>query len=153
MVQQSCGLTGTSAEAVAAGIRNTMLDIVAKLHNPLSTLKDVVTQALEDGKMVIVDLSLMRGKPATAISAILLRHLFEHNVAENTKPDGRSIPIIALIKEAQRVLEGSSTANAPFVEWVKEGRKYDLGAVLVTQQPGTLDQEILSQGDNFSRST
>lgn len=149
MVQQSCGLTGTSAEAVAAGIRNTMLDIVAKLHNPLSTLKDVVTQALEDGKMVIVDLSLMRGQPATAIAAILLRHLFEHNVAENTKPDGRSIPIIALIEEAQKVLEGSSAANAPFVEWVKEGRKYDLGTVLVTQQPGALDQEILSQGDNF----
>jgi hypothetical protein len=35
------------------------------------------------------------------------------------------------------------------VEWVKEGRKYDLGAVLITQQPGSIPVEILSQGDNW----
>jgi hypothetical protein len=32
---------------------------------------------------------------------------------------------------------------------VKEGRKYDLGAVLITQQPGSIAGEILSQGDNW----
>jgi len=32
---------------------------------------------------------------------------------------------------------------------VKEGRKYDLGAVLVNQQPGSIPAEILSQGDNW----
>jgi hypothetical protein len=32
---------------------------------------------------------------------------------------------------------------------VKEGRKYGLGAVLVTQQPGSIPAELLSQGDNF----
>jgi hypothetical protein len=32
---------------------------------------------------------------------------------------------------------------------VKEGRKYGLGAVLVTQQPGSIPPELLSQGDNF----
>jgi len=35
------------------------------------------------------------------------------------------------------------------VTWVKEGRKYDLGAVLITQQPGSISSEILSQGDNW----
>jgi len=35
------------------------------------------------------------------------------------------------------------------VSWVKEGRKYGLGAVLVTQQPGSMPPELLSQGDNF----
>lgn len=33
--------------------------------------------------------------------------------------------------------------------WVKEGRRYDLGAVLVTQRPGSLPAELLSQGDNW----
>lgn len=33
--------------------------------------------------------------------------------------------------------------------WVKEGRKYNLGAVLVTQQPGSIPAELLSQGDNW----
>jgi hypothetical protein len=35
------------------------------------------------------------------------------------------------------------------VTWVKEGRKYQLGAILVTQQPGSIAPEFLSQGDNF----
>src|SRR5205085_7336209 len=37
----------------------------------------------------------------------------------------------------------------PYITWVKEGRKYDLGAVLITQQPGSIPVEILSQGDNW----
>ena len=32
---------------------------------------------------------------------------------------------------------------------MKEGRKYDLGALLITQQPGSIPVEILSQGDNW----
>jgi hypothetical protein len=35
------------------------------------------------------------------------------------------------------------------ISWVKEGRKYDLGAVLITQQPGSIPVEILSQRDNW----
>lgn len=37
----------------------------------------------------------------------------------------------------------------PIVEWVKEGSKYDLGAILITQQPGSMAQELLSQSDNW----
>ena len=44
---------------------------------------------------------------------------------------------------------GHLDETSPFVEWVKEGRKYDLGAVLVTQQPGALADELLSQVDNW----
>jgi hypothetical protein len=38
---------------------------------------------------------------------------------------------------------------SPFVEWVKEGRKYDLGGILITQQPGSMAPELLSQADNW----
>ena len=33
-----------------------------------------------------------------------------------------------------------------FVRWVKEGRKYGLGCVLVTQQPSSISGQIISQG-------
>jgi hypothetical protein len=56
---------------------------------------------------------------------------------------------VAIIEEAQSVLGGSLDDSSPFVEWVKEGRKYDLGAVLVTQQPGSMASELLSQADNW----
>ena len=58
--------------------------------------------------------------------------------------------MIAVVEEAQSVLGSSaSQGEGPFISWVKEGRKYDLGAVLVTQQPGSIPAEILSQGDNW----
>src|SRR5690606_33989106 len=55
----------------------------------------------------------------------------------------------AVIEEAQSVLDNSISGINPYIEWVKEGRKYDLGAVLITQQPGSIPTEILSQGDNW----
>jgi hypothetical protein len=148
-IKEMCHLGNTGYEVIAGGIRNTMLDLVAKLHDPRSTLIPAVKQGLTDGKLVIVDLSLMRGQPANSLAAMILRYIFEFNVEEYTKADTKAIPVIALIEEAQKVLEGSNSSNAPFIEWVKEGRKYNLGAVLVTQQPGAIDEEILSQTDNF----
>ena len=58
--------------------------------------------------------------------------------------------ITRVVEEAQAVLGSSGhAADGPYVAWVKEGRKYDLGAVLITQQPGSIPSEILSQGDNW----
>ncbi len=47
------------------------------------------------------------------------------------------------------MLNEKAPAAEPYIAWVKEGRKYDLGALLITQQPGSLPVEILSQGDNW----
>src|SRR5207247_8936364 len=68
---------------------------------------------------------------------------------ELTEPNERTIPTIAVSEEAQSVLVEGAVAAEPYIAWVKEGRKYDLGAVLVTQQPGSIPVEILSQGDNW----
>ena len=56
---------------------------------------------------------------------------------------------MAIIEEAQSVLGRNLDNTSPFVEWVKEGRKYDLGAMLITQQPGAMAPELLSQADNW----
>jgi hypothetical protein len=146
VVQQ---ITGITNEASAGGVRGTMLDLAAKYHDPNSTLLEVVYDGLRNGKLVIVDLSLMRGQGATVTSAILVKHIFEYNVRQHTMANGRPLAVITLIEEAQKVLEGGDTSHAPFIDWVKEGRKYGLGSVLVTQQPGAIDEEILSQTDNF----
>src|SRR5260370_34923392 len=92
----------------------------------------------------------MRGAQGLALAGVILKHIFEHNQDEFTKKGPRSVPTIAVIEEAESVLGSSAgQGEGPFVAWVKEGRKYDLGAVLVTQQPGSIPPEILSQGDNW----
>jgi hypothetical protein len=83
------------------------------------------------------------------LSGLILRRIFDRNQQEFTEAEPRTIPTIAVVEEAQSVLNEHSQASEPYVAWVKEGRKYDLGAVLITQQPGSIPVEILSQGDNW----
>ena len=134
----------------AAAAKSNMLTIVHMLHDPSSQMLDVLMEALKAGKLCVVDLSQMRGTQGFVLSGLLLQRIFDRNQDEFTKAQPETIPVIAVVEEAQAVLGSSgSSAEAPYVTWVKEGRKYDLGAVLVTQQPGSITQELLSQGDNW----
>ena len=127
-----------------------MVRVVTALHDPSSQLLRALIRALSDGKLCVVDISQMRGPQGLALAGVILQRIFEHNQAEFTRRDSRSVPVIAVIEEAQSVLGSvASQGEGPFVSWVKEGRKYDLGAVVVTQQPGSIPAEILSQGDNW----
>jgi hypothetical protein len=135
------------AEALAA--RANMTTVVQTLHDPHSHLLEQLQEALSAGKLCVLDLSQLHDAQALVLSGLLLQHLFQFNQQEFTKAQPRSIPIIAVIEEAQSVLNGKTSAAEPFICWVKEGRKYDLGTLLITQQPGSLPPEILSQGDNW----
>lgn len=134
-------------EAYAA--RANMTAIVKMLHDASSQMMDMLLEALSAGKLCIFDVSQLRGGPSFILSGLILRRIFDHNQEEFTKANPNPIPTIAVVEEAQSVLNEESSAAGPYIEWVKEGRKYDLGAVLITQQPGSIPTEILSQGDNW----
>ena len=129
--------------------------VVNMLHDPDSKLLSGVMEKLLQGDIVIVDLSLLGSKTGEVTAGLLLRKIFSHNqknfLGDNQSATGgnRPIPVIAIIEEAQRTLGGRLDETSPFVEWVKEGRKYDLGTVMVTQQPGAVASELLSQVDNW----
>ncbi|HHV61978.1 MAG TPA: ATP-binding protein [Firmicutes bacterium] len=135
------------AEAIAA--RSNMTAIVRMLHDRSSQLMDMLLKALSEGKLCIVDVSQMRGEQALVLSGLILRRIFDRNQEEFTAAEPRTIPTIAVVEEAQSVLIEEKSGAEPYIAWVKEGRKYDLGAVLITQQPGSIPVEILSQGDNW----
>lgn len=135
------------AEALAA--RANMTNIVAMLHDKSSQLMDMLIHALSCGKLCVIDVSQMRGGQSLVLSGLILRRIFDRNQQEFTASNPKTIPTIAVVEEAQSVLNEHATASEPYVAWVKEGRKYDLGALLITQQPGSIPAEILSQGDNW----
>lgn len=135
------------AEALAA--RGNMTSIVRMLHSRSSQLMDLLIQALSEGKLCIIDVSQMRGGQSLILSGLILRRIFDRNQQEFTAADPNTIPTIAVVEEAQSVLNENAPAAEPYIAWVKEGRKYDLGALLITQQPGSIPVEILSQGDNW----
>lgn len=143
------GVESKQQEVEALAARGNMTTIVKMLHDKSSQFMDMLLYALTQGKLCIVDVSQMRGNQALILSGLILRRIFEHNQKEFTEAEPRTIPTIAVIEEAQSVLSEKASASEPYISWVKEGRKYDLGALLITQQPGSIPSDILSQGDNW----
>jgi len=142
-------LNSERQEAEALAARGNMTAIVKMLHDKSSQLMDMLVHALSDGKLCVIDVSQMRGGQSLVLSGLILRRIFDRNQQEFTAADPKTIPTIAVVEEAQSVLNENAPAAEPYIAWVKEGRKYDLGALLITQQPGSIPVEILSQGDNW----
>jgi DNA helicase HerA-like ATPase len=135
----------SAAEVSAA--KSNMYNVVTHLFDPNSQLINGTIDALKEGCCDVVDISMLSSSAGYYIAGLLLRKIFNYNQEQFT---GESqIPVISIIEEAQSVLRKNLEESNPFVEWVKEGRKYDLGAVLVTQQPGSMPSELLSQSDNW----
>jgi len=122
------------------------------VHSSSSTLIEDTFKALTEGKTVIVDLSLRDSVDAAIISTMIVRKLFEDNKTNFTEAhDEGVIPCIIVVEEAQNVLSDEqvrSSAN-PFVRVAKEGRKFGIGLVAITQRPSAISEEIRSQAENF----
>lgn len=60
---------------------------------------------------------------------------------------GRQQPLLVVVDEAHRFLpaDGSGSATPAFSKVAKEGRKYGVGLLVITQRPSDIDPAILSQ--------
>jgi uncharacterized protein len=145
----------TSSRTTIAAIRKRIRHLIDEgkgLHSSSSNLVEKVFEYLKTGKTVIIDLSLKDNFDASIISTILVRKLFDNNKAKFTsdKP-GEVINAVVFVEEAQNVLSDEfvkSNAN-PFVRVAKEGRKFGLGVVAITQRPSAISDEIRTQAENF----
>ena len=104
---------------------------------------------LARNRLVIVDLSQMPIENALCIAEVILTGIFRHNIDGIIA--GKIINAIAVFEEAQNVLNKKAVEEGKsiFTRWAKEGRKFQLGLMYVTQQPGAIAEEIVSQTDNF----
>jgi len=144
-----------SAKKTIAAIRKRVRHLIDEgkgLHSQQSNLVEDVFKYLKQGKTVVIDLSLKDSTDAGIISTILVRKLFEHNKTYFTsnKPDD-VIETVIFVEEAQNVLSDElvrTNAN-PFVRCAKEGRKFRLGMVAITQRPSAISEEIRTQAENF----
>jgi len=138
---------GTTPPAIV----NNLVPVVKKLHSKSSKMLEGLLWHLERGHVVIVDTSLMVLPQGRWVASMILNEIFQRNQASFTAgTEGKLLNVVAVIEEAQTVLSAErDAAESIFVEWAKEGRKYNLGSILVTQQPGAIPTELVSQGDNF----
>jgi hypothetical protein len=131
-------------------VTNNLVPPIKRLHRPTATLTKNIIEELRQNRVVVVDISLLGSEDGLAVSAILMRRIFYHNIRHLTDAGGPMVRCLVVLEEAQTMLGDRRLDDSNiFVRWVKEGRKYGLGAILVTQQPGAIADQIISQGDNF----
>lgn len=139
------------AETTPPAIVNNIVPVVKRLHDKASRMLDGIFWHLERNHIVVVDISLMASVHGRWIMSLILNEIFQRNQANFTAgAQGELLNVVTVVEEAQTVLSTDrEKGETIFVEWAKEGRKYGLGGIFVTQQPGAIPSELVSQGDNF----
>jgi len=101
-----------------------------------------------DSGVTVLDLS---GCPSDVLSTVVgavLRILFDALFWSKDLPEGgRKRPLLVVLEEAHLYLQSTDRGPAPSAvrRIVKEGRKYGVGALIVSQRPAEIDATVLSQ--------
>lgn len=119
-----------------------------------STEKDLDSLIKEwigsDKPITIMDLSGVPNSILNTIIGVLLRIIYDGLFwARNLSQGGRNRPLLLLMEEAHNYLNDSGNALQIVQKIVKEGRKYGIGAMIVSQRPSEVNPTILSQCGTF----
>ena len=98
--------------------------------------------------ITILDLSGVPNEILQTISGTLLKVTFDALFwGQNLNIGGREQPLLIVLEEAHNYLKaGENSISSTTVQNIsKEGRKYGVGLMLVTQRPSELDETVLSQ--------
>lgn len=150
-IDEIVGAADTDTAKDMPPIRNNLIYPIATLHDPQSRLMTIVRAAVRKGAIVIIDVSRLNSRIALWLTSIIVQDIFNKNNENFISGSPQGLMKVTFgIDEAQAVLSSTSDSNfESFVTLAKEGRKYLLGAIFITQQPGSIPFEILSQADNF----
>lgn len=98
--------------------------------------------------ITILDLSGIPPEIMISISGTLLKIVYDALYrGQNLSVGGRKQPLLVVLEEAHNYLKAGedSIASHTVQTIAKEGRKYGVGLLLVTQRPSELDETVLSQ--------
>ena len=125
-------------------------DITGKtVHDLDSLLEDWIGGS---SPIAILDLSGVPSSVLNELIGALLRILFDALFwARNLPEGGRERPLLVVLEEAHAYLHETqgSAAAAAVRRIAKEGRKYGVGLMIVSQRPSEIDSTILSQCGTF----
>ena len=114
--------------------------------------KDLDSLLLEwlghDKPITILDLFGVPSVIMSSISGSLLKIMYDALFwAQNLPVGGRKQPLLLVLEEAHSYLKaGEDSISSRTIQTIaKEGRKYGVGLLLVTQRPTELDETVLSQ--------
>ena len=114
----------------------------------------VIRQLTGDGPQPrIVDLSGVPNEVAGVSSAVIARTLFNLKIWQ-TQPERESDPVLLVCEEAHRYVPNRGEAQYEAAQEAirriaKEGRKYGVGLLLVSQRPSEVEATVLSQCNSW----
>ncbi len=117
-------------------------------------LVDVLKQLLgDDDPLRIVDLSGVPNEVAGTASAAIARTLFTMKIWQ-TVAEREESPALLVCEEAHRYVPNSGQAQYEAAQdavrrLAKEGRKYGIGLMLVSQRPSEVEATVLSQCNSW----
>ncbi|MGC8626738.1 MAG: ATP-binding protein [Acidimicrobiales bacterium] len=130
-----------------------IVDLPCISTDPAVSVGRRVLDELTSGKVVLVDVSGLGGTEEVLVASYLTRRVLEEWQAAFLRgPEHHaSLPVVAVaLEEAQRVLSANKDRESNvFPRVAREGRKFGVGLLAVTQQPKLLDDELLSQFNTF----
>lgn len=100
----------------------------------------------------ILDLSGVPSESLNTIIGVLLRILYDALFwSRNLSQGGRGRPLLIVMEEAHNYLNDNFRGPASSIvqRIAKEGRKYGIGAMIVSQRPSEINATILSQCGTF----
>lgn len=100
-----------------------------------------------DKQITILDLSGVPSNVLERLIGSILRIIYEALFWSREKTEGGVLrPLLVVMEEAHRYLSSDKGATVDIVKRIaKEGRKYGIGAMVVSQRPTEVDETILSQ--------
>ena len=124
-------------------------DLDGRSNNNLQTL--IQSWVGTDRPITILDLSGVPSSIINDIVGILLRIVYDCLFwARNLSQGGRERPLLIVLEEAHGYLNASNDRASRIAKRiVKEGRKYGIGAMIVSQRPSEIDPTVLSQCGTF----
>lgn len=124
-----------------------------RLYIHSSTIEELLAKMFGlDGssKITIMDMSGVPFDIVNTIVSLVARLAFDFNFWNTNR---REFPILLVFEEAHNYLsangEGTRAARRTIERIAKEGRKYGVSCMIVSQRPSEISETILSQCNNF----
>ena len=122
------------------------------------TLKDVLSQFLnltgsDEAPLKIVDISGLPNEVAGPLTGAIARLIFQYKLHQ-TREERERDPMLFICEEAHRYVPNRGDAQYEVAQsavrrLAREGRKYGLGLMLVSQRPADIEGTVISQCNSW----
>lgn len=120
------------------------------------SLEEVISQFIgdnEDKNLRIIDISGLPNEVAGPLTALIARLLFQYKLWQK-REEREKDPILFICEEAHRYVPNHGEAQYKEAQEAvrriaKEGRKYGVGLMLISQRPSDVEATVLSQCNSW----